>query len=71
MSGISARLRQWLVGFLAYAYKTLVLCFLFLSVIRFIFHDGAWFNDFIVFLLLSCGFALVPVFRRLRYFDKS
>lgn len=66
MKGIPDRLQQRLVNVLAYAYKTLALFFLFVSVIRFLSRDGGWINHFIVFLTLSCAYALVLVFHRLR-----
>jgi len=66
MREIQGRLQRRLANVLAYAYMTLALYFLFLSVLRFIFHDGGWINWFIVFLILSSAFALVLVFRRLR-----
>jgi len=66
MSGVPGRLQRRLANVLAYAYKTLALFFFFVSLIRFLSRDGGWINDFIVFLILSCAFALVLVFRRLR-----
>lgn len=66
MSGIPITLQRRFADFAAFAYKTLVLYFLFFSLLRLAFHDGGWINEFIVFLILSCPFALVPVFRRLR-----
>jgi hypothetical protein len=66
MRGIPGRLQQRLVNVSAYAYKTLALYFLFFSTLRFLFHDGGWINEFIVFLILSCAFALALVFRRFR-----
>jgi hypothetical protein len=66
MSELPGRLQQRLADVLAYAYKTLVLYFFLISLIRFSAHDGGWINEFIVFLILSCGLALVLVFHRLR-----
>lgn len=66
MSGVPGRLQRIFVNVFAYAYKTLALYFLFVSLIRFLFHNGGWINEFMVFLLLSCAFALALVFRRLR-----
>lgn len=59
-------LKQRLVHVLAYAYTTLALYVLFRTVLRLLFHDGGWINEFLVFLMLSGPFALVPIFRRLR-----
>lgn len=66
MSATPGRLQQILVDVFAYAYKALVLYFFVFSVLRFIFHDGGWINELMVFLILSCGFAPGLVFRRLR-----
>jgi hypothetical protein len=66
MSAMSGRLQRDAADVLVYAYKTLVLFFLFISALRLIFYDGGWINDFIVFLILSCPIALVPVYRRLQ-----
>jgi cation transport ATPase len=66
MSGIPGRLQQRLVDLSVYAYKALALYFLFFSVLRFIFHNGGWVNEFIVFLILSCPFAIVLAIRRMR-----
>jgi len=65
MSEISIRLRQGFADFLAYAYKTLSLSFLFVSVLRFLFHNGGWINYFIIFLALSSVFALSQALYRL------
>ena len=65
MSAI-ARLEQKLVNVLAYAYKTLCLYFLIFSVLRFVIRNGGWINDFLVFLILSSAYGLVPLFRRVR-----
>lgn len=65
MSGITGHTRKRLVGFLAFAYKTLILYFLFCAVLLFSVPSGAWFNYFIVFLILSSPLVLVLVVRRL------
>lgn len=66
MSELPQRMLKCSVSFLAYAYRTLCLTFLVLSVLRFSVHDGGWFNFSVVFLILSCPFVLVLIFRLLR-----
>ena len=66
MNATSGRLQQRLGGILAYAYRSLVLYVLFISVLLLIVDDGGWINYFIVFLVLSSPLALALVCRRLR-----
>ena len=67
MSGALEYIKHKLVLFLGYAYKTLTLYFLLVSVHRFSIHHGGWINDFIVFLMLSCIPVLLFGFRHLRH----
>jgi hypothetical protein len=66
MSAVRRRVQQRVADFLVFAYKTFALYFLFISVLLFSIHSGGWINYFIVFLMLSSAFALVPAFRLLR-----
>lgn len=65
MSGGKGGFPKRIVRFLTYAYKTLVLYFLFCAVLLFSVHSGSWFNYFMVFLILSCPVVLASVVRRL------
>jgi hypothetical protein len=58
--------RRNFVNVAAYAWRTLVLSFFAMALIRFLMDDGGWFNVFIVFLILCSGFAMALVSRRLR-----
>lgn len=66
MNAIAARLRLRLANFAIYAYRTLVLSFFILFLLRFSARDGGWINEFIVFLILLSAFAIAPGYRRLR-----
>ena len=66
MSAIAAGLGRRLANFAIYAYRTLVLSFFIMSLLRFWGRDGGWINEFMFFLILLSAFAIAPAYRRLR-----
>jgi hypothetical protein len=66
MSGIMKPMTTWPGRFLAFASKSLVLFLLFIAALSYSLDDGGWFNQFMVFLIVSSPIALVWLFRRTR-----
>ena len=66
MSAIAGRLGRRLADLAVYAYRTLVLFFLLRAVIGLLIGAHGRINEFIVFLILSCGLVPGPAIRRLR-----
>lgn len=66
MTGTAGSLLRRLRAFPVFAYRSLVLCFLFIAAMRLAFHDGGWINDLIVSLALAVPLVLAPAYRSLR-----
>lgn len=64
MNAMVVKLRRRLAGFAGFACKTLILYFFLFAALRLLAGDGGWTNEFMVFAILFCAFALGKILVR-------